>query len=153
MSGRRYFPDHHSRAVAEFLVACIELEAAVKGVLARFYAEPRRRPTFESEFLDRLTLGVAVERLKPVAKLFNDVRDMSAALKHLVALRNAVAHGLPLAIETNAGELIQDRAAYAFVVNAKRAAVLVEDLPYYTAEARALAERLEAVLGDRPPNP
>jgi hypothetical protein len=92
-----YFDDDEAQALANFVVEVLVLEEAISDALCNFYAVPDRREVFAKQFLHRMTLGNAVERLKPVLDLFNVRKEDRQRLSDVVEMRNTVAHSLPIA--------------------------------------------------------
>jgi len=63
-------------------------EEAVRRALTAFYAEPAHAEFFEEHYLDRLTLGAVVARLKPFLDHFEIGEQERAWLHEVVEMRN-----------------------------------------------------------------
>jgi hypothetical protein len=133
-----YLDADESCSLTSFLVEVLGLEDAIRIALATYYSSPEGREEFTEQFLDKMTLGTAVDRLRPVLDYIGVGEDDRRALREVVDIRNVIAHRLP----TSAGEREDDDFATVRVYETRNGPVRLRDLEQYTVHA----ERLRVIL-------
>ena len=122
-----YLFDDEAKALASFQVEMTGLEEAVNEAVATYYALPERHDEFADQFLNRMTLGSMVERLKPALDHHGVSAEIRDQLSRVIAVRNAVAHGQPTT-DYEAGPHDPDEPKIFHVYRTKVGPIKVSDL-------------------------